>query len=133
MYLKAGLGDPCAGQMRAKDPPSSSEAKLRRSFRLDSLGGALPIGSTRDMGEIEGRMFAATMPLNAGMGVLLVFYLWPTYDIDLNEGRGDPWAGQVRATSSDSRLVKISPSVAKENFGLAPPMGSGERYLVLAS
>ncbi len=39
------MGAPCAGQRRAADAPLDSEAKLRRSLRLDSLGAARPIGS----------------------------------------------------------------------------------------
>ncbi len=43
--LNPGVGAPCAGQRRAADAPLDSEAKLRRSLRLDSLGAARPIGS----------------------------------------------------------------------------------------
>jgi len=44
----------------------------------------------------------------------------------LNDGTGEAWAGQDNANGAEAFLVKIKPSVAMENFGLVPPIGSVE-------
>ena len=43
---------------------------------------------------------------------------------NLNAGTGNPWAGQLRLSGEEASLTKMRPLVSRENFGLAPPMGS---------
>ncbi len=45
-------------------------------------------------------------------------------NIYLNDGKGNPCAGQGKANSLETFRVKTRPSVARENFGFAPPIGS---------
>ena len=42
----------------------------------------------------------------------------------LNEGKGDPWAGQDKLIASLEFWTNFRPSVLCANFGLAPPIGS---------
>ena len=45
-------------------------------------------------------------------------------NIYLNEGKGDPWAGQVIPTPILDAIVKADNSNFEENFGFEDPIGS---------
>ena len=42
----------------------------------------------------------------------------------LNEGRGEPWAGQVMASPEPDSVMKVEDFNFEENLGLVVPMGS---------
>ena len=43
---------------------------------------------------------------------------------NLNEGKGDPWAGHVNAIPDPEDFLKVKDSKMDENLGLAEPIGS---------
>ena len=43
---------------------------------------------------------------------------------DLKNGKGDPWAGQVKATPVPDVFSNADKLTMEENFGFALPMGS---------
>ena len=45
----------------------------------------------------------------------------------LNEGKGDPWAGQVIATPMLDAIVKADSSNFEENLGFDDPIGSNKK------
>ena len=98
--LNPGMGDPCAGQVRAKEEDKTSDKPLMLSFEAN-FGMALPIGSTKVI------------------SVCAYSYLKP--------GMGDPWAGQVRANVESKISDKTLMSSFAANFGSALPMGSKAR------
>ncbi len=101
LYLNDGMGDPCAGQVRATPPPRTLLIPLM-SRSEDNFGFALPIGS-----EIEQEK-NVDFPLRAY----------------LNDGMGDPWAGQVRATPARLVFLELLKSDSDDSLGFALPMGS---------
>ena len=50
---------------------------------------------------------------------------------NLNAGSGNACAGHWRLIELVAVLVRIKPSVANENLGLAPPMGSVKCYFAM--
>ena len=48
---------------------------------------------------------------------------------NLNDGVGEPWAGQARLNGRADFSVKTNPELFSENFGADPPTGS-EIYIV---
>ena len=69
----------------------------------ENLGADPPIGSKGEGGKYE-RLHCGT---------------------DLNDGMGDPWAGQARLRREDLALM-VSRLLSGGNFGAAPPIGSGK-------
>ena len=70
------MGDPCAGQIKAIDVPCFILSKF--IFLLCTIGGALPMGSTKKQN--FNRSSLNLTHLNAGIGI--------------------PWAGQTRSNFS---------------------------------
>ena len=95
--LKLGTGDPCAGQERLK-----GSAKISKRLELfdfsENFGDEPPTGSEN----------------------------FVRFETDLNDGTGDPCAGQERLNgrAKDSSTVELFSF--PENFGMDPPTGSAK-------
>lgn len=101
-YLKAGIGEPWAGQVRAKG--SFKVICSVEDFNTEeNFGFALPIGSNKGTKEAVKKW-------------------WASY---LKDGRGFPWAGQVKAILRPAVSSKtLNEFNLEDNLGLDPPIGS---------
>ena len=106
MYLNSNLndgkGDPCAGQVSAKDFSTRSSKATRFSFE-ENFGRLLPTGSE-------------TGKLVYDQNNLGIYYL--------KEGNGDPCAGHVNANGCKAFSWYAARFDFDENFGSELPTGS---------
>ena len=102
-HLNAGIGFPCAGHKRENGCPDLALNDPNVSELVENLGKDIPIGSTEEVKKIPLKIY-------------------------LNDGKGDPWAGQVIPTPMFEAIVKADNSNFEENLGLEDPMGSNKKF-----
>lgn len=102
--LNDGMGAAWAGQSKARGCADIS-VKANVSVFWENLGFAPPIGSE----------------------------IWPRKGLifwtDLNDGTGDPWAGQRRARLESNFFLNEEDSRMEGNLGFADPIGSTRTHV----
>ena len=59
-----------------------------------------------------------------GLSLRRALKVWKRLKTDLNDGMGEPWAGQERSKGLPDNTSRLSPSLFNVNFGIEPPIGS---------
>ena len=130
--LYEGTGEPWAGQVALNEIWALTLNELESELD-ENLGAEVPIGSKIKHAEQlyrTGTGHPWALQYNWVLSYKLYWiFLWTT---NLNDGVGDPCAGQLKLCGSLSLTVK-SPKVFEldENFGAAEPMGSNKCNLYL--